>query len=355
MAAGFATVVLICICVITRDRDVENTVQTKSVDTTIVVEPLMFRQCAAEVEDVAFRYVDLANNDVGRTELLQYRRFVRDNPGFNLTFGELRRVDIPEGYRYYVSLASNFSHAGISGIRILIIERDARLPTGGGSSFLITSEAESRQLCSYEDYFNGTYSAWCPRPNYGCRNISVRLQYFNFTAYTGNHIPIDKLLWKRCVCNWQKTTENFSVNARIVTWYRSSGNDWTPKTYDGQRFYPMSTKAFCARVNKFDRLFFIGSSHMRYKANYVMHKCFDMPQRKLRRDKSLSIGNVHFVYLSKSNAYADLWTMELEQKNLTYRDVVLFQTGAHDMAELGIQVCTGYFFIIVRYWYVWHR
>ena len=151
MAAGFATVILICICVITRDRDVENTVQTKSVDTTIVVEPLMFRQCAAEVEDVAFRYVDLANNDVGRTELLQYRRFGRDNSGFNLSFGELSRVNVPERYRYYVSLSSNFSHAGISGIRILIVERDARLPSGGGSSFLITSEAESRQLCSYED------------------------------------------------------------------------------------------------------------------------------------------------------------------------------------------------------------
>ena len=112
----------------------------------------------------------------------------------------------------------------------------------------------------------------------------------------------------------------------------------------------MSTKAFCACVKKFDRLFFIGSSHMRYKANYVMHKCFDMPQRKLRRDKSISIGNVHFVYLSKSSAYADLWTMELERKNLTNRDVVLFQTGAHDMADFGIQVSTGYFFIIFRYY-----
>ena len=148
MTAGLATVVVICICVITRDRDVENTVQTKSVDATIVVEthtksvdtttvvePLRTRQWAAEVEDVAFRYADLTNDDVGRTELLQYRRFVRDNPGFNLTFGELRRVDIPERYRYYVSLTPNFSHAGISGIRTLIVERNARLPTGGGSSF----------------------------------------------------------------------------------------------------------------------------------------------------------------------------------------------------------------------------
>ena len=252
MTAGLASVVLLCICVITRDRDVTNTAQPKSVDTATVVEPLTFRQCAAEVEDVAFRYVDLANDDVGRMELLQCRRFVRDNPGFNLTFGELRRVYIPEHYRYYVSFTSNFSHAGISGIRILVVERDARLPTGGGSSFLITSEAESRQLCSYEDYFNGTYSAWCPPPNDGCRDFSVRLQYFNFTAYTGNHIPIDKLLWKQCVCNWQKTTTYLSVNARIVTWYRSSSNDWTPKTYDGQRFYPMSTKAFCACVKKFD-------------------------------------------------------------------------------------------------------
>ena len=245
LVAGVATVVSICICVITHDRDVANTAQpksidttivvethTKSVDTTTVVEPLMIRQCAAEVEYVAFKYVDLANDDAGRTELLQYRRFVRDNPGFNLTFGELRRVDIPERYRYYVSLSSNFSHAGISVIRILIVERDARLSSGGGSSFLITSEGESRQLCSYEDYFNGTYSAWCPPPNYGCRDISVRLQYFNFTAYTGNHIPIDKLLWKRCVCNWQETNDDFSINPRIVTWYRSTSNDWTPKTYE---------------------------------------------------------------------------------------------------------------------------
>ena len=348
--------VLMFICVIgSRDRDAANTPHINSVNTATVVEPFMLRQCLPEADDVAFRYADLAHDDIGRTELLQYRRFVTHNTGFNLTFGKLRCVDVPESYRYYVSLTSNFSHAGISGIRILIVELDTHLPTGGGSSFLITSESESRHLCSYEDYFNGTYFAWCPSPNYGCRHISVRLQYFNFTAYTGNHSPIDKLLWKRCVCNWEETIDDFSANARIVTWYRSPGNDWTPKTYDGQPFYPMSTKAFCACVKKFDRLFFVGSSHMRYKANYVMHTCFDMPQRYLPRDRSLSIGNVHFVYVSKSSEYAELWAMELERKNLTDRDVVLFQTGAHDMADFGIQVCTGYLFVIVRYHRMYKR
>ena len=35
------------------------------------------------------------------------------------------------------------------------------LPTGGGSNFLVRSDSVSKQICHYDDFFNGTYVVHC--------------------------------------------------------------------------------------------------------------------------------------------------------------------------------------------------
>ena len=324
--------------------EVERDVYISSVATPPPTVSSSVQECSPERQDVMFKYVDATYDLVGKTELRQYNRFVRAHRrhrGFNLTFGKIGIVEVPSRYRYQILLASNFNLTGFGGIRITIVERDGDTPTRGGSSFLVTSESVSRHLCSYDDRFNGTYFVTCPSPNFGCRNISIRLQYYNFTAYTGNHIPIGKIIWEQCVCNWHESTDAVSLNSRLATWYRSR-DTWSLKTFDGQRFYPLAADSFCSCVKEYDRLILIGSSHMRYKAIYVMFRCFDMPQRYLPIDRSLTIGNVQFVFVSKSRDYAHVWTDVLQRKNLTERDMVIFQTGAHDMADFGIRVSGRY-------------
>ena len=133
---------------------------------------------------------------IGETELQQYIRFKKYNPNFKFIMNEIKVAKPPAGYNYQVK--------ALSSTDILIEERNGKARTGGGSSFLVRSDSMSTQICHYDDFFNGTYVVHCPLPECTCRNISVWLQYFNFTAYTGNHLPIKKLLWRQRSCNLHK-------------------------------------------------------------------------------------------------------------------------------------------------------
>ena len=118
----------------------------------------------------------------------------------------------PPGYNNYVE--------ALSSTDILIEERNVTAPTGDSSSFLVRSDSVSTQICHYDDVFNGTYVVHCPLPECTCRNISLWLQYSNFTAYTGNHLPIKKLLWRQRSCNLHKgiaglnSSQNDNLNQR---------------------------------------------------------------------------------------------------------------------------------------------
>ena len=48
-------------------------------------------------------------------------------------------------------------------------------------------------------------------------------------------------------------------------------------------------------------------------------------------------GNIHYLSRTKMFQYPVLWEKYLKNETLGQRDVVIIQTGAHDMAHLGIQ------------------
>ena len=194
-----------------------------------VKQEMIKKKCKTFEGDKMYTFGNEIYNVIGETELQQYQRFKKNNPHFRFAIKNITVVKLPAGYHYDVK--------ALSSTDIVIEERDGNATTMGGSSFLVRSEAMSSQICHYDDFFNGTYVAHCPLPACTCRNISVWLMYFNFTAYTGNHIPIKKLLWQHRSCNPIHTDTGLSLrhstnNTNAVTWYLKKSL-WVATSPDG--------------------------------------------------------------------------------------------------------------------------
>ena len=302
-------------------------------------KPMMnLHKCNTIKEDTMYAFGNEIYDAIGETELQQYIRFSKFNPKFKFIMNQVKLVEPPAGYNYYVK--------ALSSTDILIEERNGKTPTGGGSSFLVRSDSVSTQICHYDDFFNGTYVAHCPLPECTCRNISVWLQYFNYTAYTGNHLPIKKLLWRQSSCNLHNGDAGLNLTRRkmststngknIVTWYLKNRTRIATSLI-GEEYREMNKSELCGCIHKLRKLFCIGASHMRYKCDYFMSLCYNLPSDVPIQHSTLNVGNVHYLSKSKFHQFPAVWEKCLQQENLGRRDVVVIQTGAHDMAQLGIQ------------------
>ena len=296
------------------------------------------KKCSGIGEDKMYAFGGEIYDAIGETELQQYIRFKKYNPKFKFIMNNVKVAKPPAGYSYHVK--------ALSSTDILIEERNGETPTGGGSSFLVRSDSVSTQICQYDDFFNGTYVAHCPLPECTCRNISVLLQYFNFTAYTSNHLPIKKLIWRQRSCNLHKgyvglTLTDYNMNTstngeNIVTWYLTN-KQWVARSISGKEFTQMSKSELCGCIKKIRKLFCFGASHMRFKSDYIMSTCYKVRSNVPQKYLSLTVENVHFLSVTKMFEYPPLWRKYLKNETLGRRDVVLIQIGAHDMGRPGIQ------------------
>ena len=296
------------------------------------------RECIAVEDDKMYAFGNEFYDAIGKTDLMQYHRFKKYNPNATYVMKSLTEAKPPAGYKYHVE--------SLSTTEILIEERNGDVPTKGGSSFLVRSDAVSIQICHYDDFFNGTYLVHCPLPECTCRNISIWLMYYNFTAYSGNHYPVRKLLWRHRSCSLRKNEARPSLSHRadlhpptnmenMVTWYLKN-KQWVATSSTGKE-YIESKSALCGCVKKIRKLFCIGSSHMRFKCDYIMSQCYDFPVGMPFQHKALTVGNIHHLSMSMMHRFPTLWDTYLKNETLGRRDVVIIQTGAHDMAKTSVQ------------------
>ena len=311
----------------------------RSVSFNTTTHATVQRECIAVEDDKMYVFGNEIYDAIGRTDLMQYHRFRKYNPNATFVMKNLTKAKPPAGYKYHVE--------GLSTTEILIEERNGDVPTRGGSSFLVRSDAVSIQICHYDDFFNGTYLVHCPLPECTCRNISIWLMYYNFTAYSGNHYPVRKLLWRRWICNQHKSKARLSLSHRadlhsttnvenVVTWYLKN-KQWVATSLTGKEYTEMSKSALCGCVKKIRKLFCIGASHMRFKCDYIMSQCYDFPADVPIQHDALTVGNIHHLSVSMMFKFPKLWNTYLKHETLDRRDVVIIQTGAHDMAKTSMQ------------------
>ena len=259
---------------------------------------------------------------VGVTELKQCQW------AFNYFPSKVTDKPIYSEFNYCVSVISVDADTGIL---LHVRETRKKKPTGGGSSLLALSDSVRRRLCFYDDYFNGTYIIWCPPPSLGqCSKVSVEMKFVNFSAYTIGYFPLKNgLIWERKICcndtsrkqrylgfylprtlipPWSKTNPQAPHTCRI-DWIR--GANGSVINDNGVEIPLLEDDEFCLRIQRFRRIILIGSSHMRYKFNYISLKCMHSFGPKKRKHGSAKVNGTIFISVLNMISMADFWTTTL--------------------------------------------
>ena len=248
------------------------------------------------------------------------------------------------------------------GVFLNIVEhQSSKQNTTGGSSFRIISMTSfARKICSYIDMFDGIYLVWCPFPLGGeCSNISVSLNFYNFTAFTGIHVPLRNVVWHSRVCRRQQSScsikggsskENKMIlhprdvsalqyetaRRNAITWQRHIDGWHARLSWQNGSIFHMNKITLCKRLKWIGRVVMVGSSHMRYKADHIIIQCYKMPVNISRKHTSMAVNNIAFLRRRWTKEFR-LLPAELLKRNLTKGDLVLIQTGAHDMGYDGLE------------------
>ena len=277
---------------------------------------------------------------VGQTQLEQYRRWknVTTHGSVNITRNQTM-------YTYDVRVVE--ATRKCSDVRVRLDEFYEGNRTVGGSCFLaLTDSPTGQQLCSYADYFNGTYTIWCPAPPTTCAVLTIQCQCVDFLVYDKPVHPLDELVLRRSVCPWSTTTgcaTHGHANSP-ATWLRN-GTSWTVGYVRGE---PVATLLDADEIceclwRKFDRFVMVGSSHMRYKFDYLTTRC--LGKRSMakvgRKHSTFSKNNMHFYMATYSKHFVPVWKNHLVKLHLTRNSTVVFQTGAHAVAHRGINNAIG--------------
>ena len=77
---------------------------------------------------------------------------------------------------------------------------------------------------------------------------------------------------------------------------------------------------------------------MRYKFDYLMEECYGRPANMSRKHMSESVGNLYYRCCSSADQFGRILS-----SNVTFKrnDLVLLQTGAHDLASWGMAATIG--------------
>ena len=280
---------------------------------------------------------------VGQTEIEQYKRSIR-NKAKRANFSSLSE------YSYNVTVIEQ--RPTTEGIFIRIEEHHSGGLTHGGSSFMVTSDHIGKEQCPYRDMFNGTYLSWCsPMTLRERRTIVISLEYVNFAAFSRWRPPSFGLVIYHSQFRLDKTTainetltplrsplvtavlESHARKEDVVLWYKDH-DTWRVKVANGDHFLSLSAQLMCDCITKMGRLILMGSSHMRYKFSYIAYQCFNITGVGFTGNRE-PVGNVHYYQFFRSENFTHSFKRYLKDIQLVESDVLLVQTGAHDLAGVG--------------------
>ena len=281
--------------------------------------------------------------DIGRTELEQYRQFVKMDARKN-------RHETMSGYSYRLKLIGN--RPTTQGIFVRIEERYQNRSTKGGSTFVITSEGYGLLLCPYRDMFNGTYIAWCPPIVSGQRRaITVVLQFVDFSAFTTKRVQsIKYVIYHHDIrldrfpkvpepLNMPEITsvlKNYMNKKDVVEWYEENGS-WIVQLASGQRFITPETHEMCRCVKRMKRVVMIGASHMRYVFDYVAEQCYHRKIPGFFYISHAAIENLVYLHRSFNIEFDTLTRRRIFGIKLRKDDVIFTQLGSHSLAKHGLK------------------
>ena len=281
--------------------------------------------------------------DIGRTELEQYRQFVKQDSRID------RRKTI-SGYAYRVKLLGD--RPTTEGLFVRIEERYHNRYTKGGSTFVITSDSYGLLLCPYRDMFNGTYIAWCPPIVLGQRRaITVVLQFVDFSAFIIARVQSMKyVIWYHDIrldrrpktpepLNMPEITavlKNYMNKKDVVEWYEEN-ESWVVQLSSGQRIIAPETDKMCRCVKRMKRVVLIGASHIRYVFDYVAEQCYHRQTPGFSSSSHAAIENLVYLHSSFNTEFDTLTRKEIFGIKLRKDDLIFTQWGIHSLVRRGLK------------------
>ena len=287
-------------------------------------------------------------------EIDQFYHYSRRNISTDFTEGQTMRTVDSSKYSYKITLLPSDAHT--DGVFLRVDERyKGKVTSGGSCLYGVGHWAGFRSVCTSRDLYNGTYVVYCPRASDAtCCKVTLHLQCVDFSAYTSLYRPLRNVIWKRRVCDaaTRKAAEprlgdSLLVHAlrrdaarkNIVTWhYSDKDRKWSVRTSGTRWFRSLNRTTLCACVKRFGNVYMFGASHMRYKFNYLLEECYGRPTNLSQKHKSQSVGNLHYRWCSFADQFDGILS-----SNVTFKrnDLVLLQTGAHDLARRGVAASMG--------------
>ena len=154
---------------------------------------------------------------------------------------------------------------------------------------------------------------YCPRASdTTCCKVTLHLQCVDFSAYTSLYRPLRDVIWTRLVCDAA-----------------------TRKSAKRHTLVPVADKK---HVKTFGNVYMFGASHMRFKYDYLIEECYERPANLSQKHSSTSVGNLHYRWCTYADQFDRIFSSE---GTLKRNDLVLLQTGAHDLARRGMAASMG--------------
>ena len=213
----------------------------------------------------------------------------------------------------------------------------------GGSNFLVMqyldTNVTTKSPCHVKDHFNGMYSIVCSPLNMQCYKLSIELRYTFFQAYfilekeRRPQIPINKVpIWtKKLICfNETKT----STSTSPISWTLNKKGECQTLVLQGKPIQVLPVPNICSCMKQYNDIYMIGTSHIKYVAEFIMHECTNLDLRNVGiHHFDLSSKNIHYlrrVYFKElwMHAKEDLQALKNKPSNAIVG--VWIQVGAWD-------------------------
>jgi hypothetical protein len=238
-------------------------------------------------------------------------------------------------------------HADALLIAVTVAQKQGQAVNGCSfvATEMFTVGGEARKtLCNARDNFNGTYSILCVNPGFSdCVTVTVTMWFCDYEAFKFvklyNHTLLhDRFCFPRS--HVPRPTSRVESTATVVSWSVNKQGKCEKLYFDNVMQTPLTDAEVCACVEGYDRVYFLGTSHIAQFMDFMMVTCEGLDMTGMQhglKHGDLHRGNLYFepgrypkdIY-KKLQRDLDIWLHN------TSRVAICIQTGQWDLFTIGV-------------------
>lgn len=243
--------------------------------------------------------------------------------------------------------------------------RTGRYSNGGTTFRLKIFAGVQRDICNYQDHFNGTYSIRCP---YRCSSthIEVIKHGMNFQSYFSHRGILEKYKIQKILsynlspsCKSTFVPSECPVCTSITRntyggWLQLPGNNSTGNhsfsLYNNKSLIAYHYNYHCIQpqvrssalrkcIQSFDKIYFIGDSTMRFIFYYMLLKANMLPKLPMRYKGEIAVSNIIYNWTTIIETLQSNIQLLPHYQRSVPRDkpvLLVFNTMHHDVSRLRI-------------------